>query len=227
MADDSEHTDVGEPAPSGPRSGHRIDLIEALSAFLLALAAVATAWSGYQAARWGGVQATATANANAARLEASRASATGGQLVQVDIGTFFQAVDAFAADDAELFDFYVERMRPEFRPVFDEWVALEPRTNPDAPLSPFELESYSVAQLEDAQRLNRVAEQETADAADARSRADNYTVAVVFLAAALFFAGISTKFSTTRARVALLGVGTVAFLAVVVLIAVLPKSVAL
>jgi hypothetical protein len=227
MADDTDRTDVPEPAGTEPRSSRAIELIEALSAVLLALAAVATAWSGYQAARWGGVQATDTARANAARLEASQASATGGQLVQIDIGTFFQAVDAFAEGDTELFDFYVKRMRPEFKPVFDEWVALKPRTNPDAPLSPFDLESYSVAQLEEAKRLNRVAEEETAASAAARSRANNYTVAVVFLAAALFFAGISTKFGSIRARIALLGIGVAAFVAVVVLLSVLPRSVAL
>ncbi len=227
MADDTERTDAPRPAEPEPTSERTIDLVEVLSALLLALAAVATAWSGYQAARWGGVQATDTANANAARLEASRASATGGQLVQIDIGTFFQAVDAFAADDTELFDFYVERMRPEFKPVFDEWVALEPRTNPDAPLSPFELESYSVAELDDAQRLDRVAEEETTNAADARRQANAYTIAVVFLAAALFFAGISTKFSSIRARVTLLSIGTAAFVVVVVLISLLPKSIAL
>jgi hypothetical protein len=227
MADDTERTDVPQPAEPEPRSDRTIDLVEVLSALLLALAAVATAWSGYQAARWGGVQATDTANANATRLEASRASATGGQLVQIDIGTFFQAVDAFAADDTELFDFYVERMRPEFKPAFDEWVALEPRTNPDAPLSPFELESYSVAELEDAQRLNRVAEEEAANAAEARRHANTYTIAFVFLAAALFFAGISTKFSSIRARVTLLSVGTAAFVVVVVLVSLLPKSISL
>jgi hypothetical protein len=227
MTDETERTDAVEPAEAEPRSRRTLDVVEALSAILLALAAVAAAWAGYQAARWGGVQATDTAAANAARLEASRASARGGQLVQIDIGTFFQAVDAFAAGDTERFDFYVERMRPEFRPAFDEWLALEPRTNPEAPLSPFELESYSVAELEDAQRLNRVAEEQTDSAADARRQANNYTIAVVFLAAALFFAGISTKFSSMRARVALLSVGTVAFVLVVIFVSLLPKSVSL
>lgn len=201
--------------------------IEGASALLLALAAVAAAWAGYQSARWGGVQATHTADANAARLESARASASGGQLVLIDVGTFFQAVDAFADDERRLFEFYKDRMRDEFRPTFEEWLATDPANNPDAPLSPFELDSYQVAELEEATRFDALAQEETETAAEARKRANNYTISVVLLAASLFFAGISTKFASNRARVALLSVGLLVFIGVVALIAVMPKSVSL
>ncbi len=202
-------------------------MIEIASALLLALAAVAAAWSGYQSARWGGVQATDTAEANAARLESSRAAATGGQLVQIDVAMFSQAVNAFASGNEELLTFYEERFRDEFKPAYAEWRATEPGTNPDAPLSPFELSSYAVSELDESRRLQAVAEQESADSREARKRANSYTIMVVLLAAALFFAGISTRFETDRSRLVLLGVGTTLFLAVVVVIASLPKSVSL
>lgn len=202
-------------------------IIEVVSATLLALAAVAAAWAGYQSARWSGVQATHTANANAARQESASASATGGQLVVIDVGTFFQAVDAFADENEKLFRFYRDRMRDEFKPVFEEWLATDPANNPDAPLSPFELSSYRIGELEEATRLEEVAQEETGSAAVARRRANNYTISVVLLAAALFFAGISTKFSSNRARIGLLAVGFVVFLGVVASIALMPKSVAL
>ena len=233
MAEDSgthegaQPEDVLERGETDPGSDRSARMFEVLAVILLAVASVAAAWSAYQSARWGGVQATATANANTARLESSRASATGGQLVQIDVGTFFQAVDAFASDDRELLDFYTERMRPEFRPTFDEWVSLEPLTNPDAPLSPFEFDSYRVAELEDAERLDLVAEEETDAAADARRHSNAYSIAVPILAAALFFAGISTRFSSIRVRVGLLIVGALAFGLVVALLSLLPKSVAL
>ena len=41
-------------------------------------------------------------------------------------------------------------------------------------------------------------------AKDANERADNYMLAVVLFASALFFAGISTKLKTVRARSAIL-----------------------
>lgn len=202
-------------------------ILEVVAATLLALAAVAAAWAGYQSARWGGVQATHTANANAARLESARASSTGGQLVVIDVGTFFQAVDAFADDDEELYDFYRDRMREEFKPVFEEWLATDPLDNPDAPLSPFELDSYQLADLEEATRFDELAQEETESAAEARKRANSYTVSVVLLAAALFFAGISTKFASNRAKIVLLTVGVLLFVGVVTVIAAMPKSVSL
>ena len=47
----------------------QVDWVDIASAALLALATVATAWSGYQASRWNGEQAKAGARANAARIE--------------------------------------------------------------------------------------------------------------------------------------------------------------
>jgi ferric-dicitrate binding protein FerR (iron transport regulator) len=225
MAGSDAMRDETKDAP--PELDRRTRWIEIFSAVLLSLGAVAVAWSGYQAARWGGVQATATADGNAARLESSRAATTGGQLVQIDVGTFFQAVNAFAAGDEELVGFYVERMRPEFRPVFDEWVALDPLNNQDAPLSPFELGSYTVAEVDEAERLEEEAQAQTDLSRDARSRANNYTISVVLFAAAVFFAGISTKFSSDRARIGLLGLGAILFVGVVIWIGTLPKSIAL
>jgi hypothetical protein len=202
-------------------------VIEGFSAVLLALGAVTAAWAGYQSSRWSGVQAIHTAEANAARLESSRAATTGGQFVLVDVGSFFEAVDALADGDQQLFEFYDRRLRDEFRPAFEEWLATDPANNPDAPLTPFELDSYRVGELEEAVRLDEVARKETEVAAEARQRANSYTIAVVLLAAALFFGGISTKFHSNKARVGLLAVGMVVLVSVVTLVAVMPKSVAL
>ena len=59
-------------APAERRGSDRLELA---AAFLLALATVATAWSGYQASRWNGEQAKAFSRANATRIESTRASA--------------------------------------------------------------------------------------------------------------------------------------------------------
>lgn len=48
--------------------------VEVGATVLLALAAVATAWSSYQAARWNGEQAKASSSVNKTRIEAARAS---------------------------------------------------------------------------------------------------------------------------------------------------------
>ena len=198
-----------------------------MSALLLALAAVGAAWAGYQSARWGGVQATATADANASRLESSRAQTQGGQQVQVDVALFFQAVNAFAADDQDLANFYRDRFRDEFSPVYDDWLALDPANNPEAPLSPFDLDDYRVAALEEAERLSDEADALVTESREARERAQSYTISLVLFASALFFAGISTKFASDRARISVLALGMVLFIAVAAWMGTLPKSVAL
>ena len=48
--------------------------LELLATMLLALATVATAWSGYQASRWNGEQAKAVSRANAMRIESAKAA---------------------------------------------------------------------------------------------------------------------------------------------------------
>src|SRR5688572_33510394 len=109
------------------------DRIEILATVLLALAAVATAWSSYQANRWNGEQAKAASRTNALRIEAARAQGLAEAQTQVDIATFIQWADGTVTDDPELADFFVERFRAEFHPAFDAWLATDPLTNPDAP----------------------------------------------------------------------------------------------
>ncbi|MFQ5426053.1 MAG: hypothetical protein ACE5EV_03120 [Gaiellales bacterium] len=229
-------SDLPPERPDQPQAQRSLDArrserstrwIEWLSALLLALGAVGAAWSGYEAARWSGVQATEFSNANGARQDSVRAAATGGQLVQIDITSFFQVVNAFAAGQTELQDFYAERLRPEFEPVFQEWLALDPASNPDAPLSPFDLPSYSVDELADAERRSLEAEMATERARDANQNGNDYTVSLVLFSAALFFGGISTKFSSTRSRLIMLGIGTVLFIGVSIWVGSLPKSVSL
>ena len=51
-------------------------LAEVIATVILALATLATAWSGYQSARWGGEQSTKFSQAGALRTESTRASTT-------------------------------------------------------------------------------------------------------------------------------------------------------
>jgi len=198
--------------------------LELLSTVLIAVAAVATAWSGYQSTRWSGEQAKAYSRANASRLESTRASALANAQTQVDVATFVQWVDAFALGEQELADFYYARFREEFRPAVEAWVATRPRMNPDAPLTPFAMPEYRLAAQDDADRLEAAATAATDDANRNNQRSDNYVLAVVLFATSLFFAGISTRLPTTRSRGAILGLGYAVFLGTLAWIATFPVS---
>ena len=201
------------------------DWAEIVATILLAVATVATAWSGYQASRWNGEQAKAQARANAARVEGSSAADLANSQTQVDVATFMQWIDAQAAEDTELAAFYRKRFRAEFVPAFDAWLAAKPFTNEDAPLTPFTLPEYQLEARKQATELNATADAAAAEARVDIQRATNYVLGVVLFAGALFFAGISTKLVGGHARWAILGLGCVLFLGTLVWIATSPISV--
>ncbi|HEU4971283.1 MAG TPA: hypothetical protein VFT35_05145 [Gaiellaceae bacterium] len=200
------------------------DRTELVATVLLSVAAVATAWSGYQATRWNGEQAKASSRTNAIRIEAARAQGLAQAQKQVDIATFIQWIDAYAQGRTELMIFYARRFRPEFKPAFNAWLATKPRTNADAPLTPFVLPQYKLAAEEDAARLDAEAEVSAATVRRNIQRASNYVLGVVLFSVALFFAGMSTKLRDLRMRRIGLTVGCVVFLGTAIWIATSPVS---
>jgi hypothetical protein len=204
---------------------HRFDRhFELAATVLLALAAVATAWAAYQSARWHGEQARAQSASIGARVESTRAANVANRQAQIDVALFTQWVDAYARDETELSAFYRKRFRPEFRPAFNSWVATRPRTNPNAPLSPFAMPQYKLAATAQADRLEAQAATASVRVGRFIQRADDYSLAVVLFAASLFFAGISTRLRSPTTRMTILGLGYVLFLGSVIWIATFPVS---
>jgi hypothetical protein len=203
------------------------DRLDLLATVLLALATVATAWSGYQASRWNGEQAKAFSRASALRIESAKAADLANSQTQIDVATFIQWVDAYALEEAELADFYVKRFRLEFKPAVDAWIATRPLRNADAPLTPFAMPEYRVETREEAERLETEAEAFTAKARTNVQRATNYVLGVVLFAAALFFAGMSARLGTPRLRRILLAFGAVLFVGTVAWLATFPVSVSI
>ncbi len=197
---------------------------ELLAAILLSIAAVATAWSGYQGARWHGEQARAQSASIAARVESTRAANVANRQGEIDVALFTQWVDAYARDEVELAAFYRKRFRPEFQPAFNAWVATKPRKNPDAPLSPFALPEYKLSANATAERLEARAARFSVSVGRFIQRADNYSLAVVLFATSLFFAGISTRLRSSKPQLVILGLGYTLFLAALIWVATFPIS---
>ena len=208
--DEGQHTDISDEveaqflAIKQPISEH---LSEILSAVLLAAVAIGTAWSGFQSAQWGGIQSIHFSKASSLRVESTRASTMGGQLVTIDVILFEGWVDAFVAEDQRLLDFYEGRFRDEFIPAFEAWVAAEPLNNPDAPSQPFLMEEYQVASMQEADQLEEEASALFAEGEVANQTSDDYAFSMVLLATVLFFAGIATRFDWQPIRWVLLAIG--------------------
>jgi hypothetical protein len=198
--------------------------LEVVATVLLALAAVATAWSGYQASRWNGEASEASGHTNKLRIEAARAQGLAEAQEGADLATFTQWVDAYLLDRPQVRNFYFKRFRKEFKPAVVAWIATRPLKNPNAPRSPFAMKQYRLAAASEAKRLD--AEADVSSAAKDRDiqRATDYVLGVVLFSVALFFAGMSVRLPLRRLRVVMLAFGIAIFLGTAAWIATSPIS---
>ncbi len=203
----------------------RTERMEFAGALLLVLATLATAWSSYQASRWHGEQAEAQSRATAKRLESTRASGVANRQGQIDVQLFIQWVDAQQHGDRKLAGFYRDRFTDRFKPAFKAWIATQPLKNPDAPETPFAMPQYKLAEIAAADRLEAQATAASEQAREDIQRADNYVLAVVLFAAALFFGGLSLRLRTDAVRTAILACGYVLFVGAAIWVATSPVSV--
>jgi hypothetical protein len=189
---------------------------EVVATFLLAFAALATAWCGYQASLWDGIQSSNYTQASAARTEASLSRTEANQYRLADLSVFENYIDATLTGSDEVADFYRARFRPEFELAYDAWSALDPLENPDAPPSPFAMPEYQLPADQEADELERRAHTLFEEGEDANTYSDTYTLATLLFASVLFFAAISERFDYLAMRIVLLAFAAVGAVAGVV-----------
>ena len=186
--------------------------LELWSALLLAAATVATAFSAYESSRWSGQQSTLFTSAGASRTESAKARSDASSLLSIDATLFTDWASAFVEGRTKQAAAVESFFRQEFRPAFDEWVALEPLKNPKAaPATPFQLSAYQPRRLRESEKLEEKATAQFNEGREANQTSDNYTLSTIFFAAVLFFAGIATKFTSDRIVAGTLAAGTVVF----------------
>jgi hypothetical protein len=194
-------TEASEPTPPA-RFERRLELGAVL---LLALTTLATAWCGYQAARWSGEQSQHYARASATRIKSQQAATRAGQLRIDDLLYFNGWLDAREAGDAQLAAIYRARFRAEFVPAFRAWIAQRPFTDPRAVPGPLYMPEYRSADLARSAKLDAAADELYREGTAAKSYDDKYILSTVFFAAVLFFAGISLRLDWRPLRIAVLG----------------------
>jgi hypothetical protein len=191
---------------------------------LLALTTLATAWCGYQAARWSGEQSQHYARASATRIKALNAATLAGQLRLDDLNFFNGWLDAHENGNRELAEIYRRRFRPEFVPAFRAWIAQRPFTNPRAVPGPLYMPQYQPADLERSARLDEAADALYQEGTQAKTNDDRYILATVFFAAVLFFAGISLRLDWRPLRIVVLGMALALLLGGVGFVLTLPVA---
>ncbi len=175
-------------------------------ALILSITAVAAAWSGFQAGKWGGAMTAAFNEAAAHRTAAASDIALASRDIASDRATFSTFVLALASGDAVSSEILFTEFRDEVQPLVASWLAEDPLSTPNVG-SPFEDDSYTaITTLEHASSALEDAEDFTIVALDARTNAGNYTLTTVLFAIVLFLAGLSRQFKVRAVAIGLASV---------------------
>jgi hypothetical protein len=190
--------------------------VEIVEVIILAIVAIATAWSGYQAARWDGKQSFDYGTSSRLHTQANDASILGGQQKLLDVSTFNTWIQAKQQGNEQLAALYVRRFSPEYRVAFDAWLKTHPFSNPNAPPGPSFMPVYHNAQTERSIELNAQATEIFDEGTEARDTADKYVRQTVLFALALFLIAIAQRFRYKGVRIATVVLaGSVALFAVI------------
>jgi len=221
----SEHVHQHVPEElqeSGYADTRRERIFEVLAIVLLSAAAIGTAWSGYQAARWSGREAHNFALAEGTHAKSTREVVSAGEARVQDLADFERWLDLETTGDQTLANLHAAQFQGPLRIAFDAWLTQDPLNNPNAIPTPLKMPQYHQAEAQRAARLETNADHLIEDGSTARDRADEYVLITVFFASVLFFAGISLRISKDRLRISVLGLGVAFLLYGVVQIFLLP-----
>ena len=182
-------------------SQSRLEIIKIVEALILALVAVATAWSGYQAASWAGKRATQYAEASRLRVAAEGLSTLAGQERIYDSDIFNSWLTARLGGQEKAAEFFERRFRDEYRPAFKAWLSTDPFNNAQAPPGPIFMPEYHNAKHEEFLGLSKQAS-ETADRGTKSGEiGDQYVRITVLLATVLLITAIGQRFRFRAVRI--------------------------
>ena len=178
-------------------------LLELIAVLLLGITTVGTAWCGFQAARWNQESGDLTRAASVQHVEGARLFGLATQRVTYDSMAVAKYAEASQAQNTALQKFYREYViRPDFLPVLNRWEAAVKAGNAAAGV--FQDKDYLAAQFADYEKTVAAAEQASTASQQAGEHADSYVGTTILLAVALFFAGVTSSFKYTPARLLLL-----------------------
>ena len=219
MADDADAATRGDG-----RETPRRQRFELLTVLILSATTILTAWSAFQASKWGGAMSIAFSEASAARIESSRLDGAANVRTANHIGLWREWASATQDGDVPLATFLVDRFPQPLKTAHEDWLAAG-GISPDAPASPFDMPSYVIPERLEAEAASDRAGARFDTALVNNQRGDNYTVLTVLFAAVLFFTAMSGRVHAVRSQVALLATGVTLGLIGLVLLVIFPKLV--
>lgn len=199
--------------------------VEILEAVVLAIVAVMTAWSGYQAAKWDAKSATDYALASSRNVQAQEQSTLAGQDRLYDTTTFDSWVNATLAGKPKLAQFYERRFRPEYIVAFNAWMKLDPLANSGTvPPGPIFMPEYKDTHVVQGATLAEEAKRYLEQGIQTRETGDQFVRITVILATVLLLTALSQRFKVLGPRIAIVAVASLLLVYSVYLIFILPQA---
>ncbi len=187
-----------EAIPLNPDARRR--WFEPVTAILMAVASLLTAWCSYQNSRWSGESSALETHADKLERQADEQHLEAQQIHAIHMATWMEAMDAKIDGDEKLAKFYIDRFDEELKPAYDKWIALKPFENPAAPPHPFVPELYTFRFTREIQDARAEAAQSEKESNISGQYSSTYLSNTVILATVLFFAGTMEKFDQRHVR---------------------------
>ena len=197
--------------------------VEPVTAVLMALATVGTAWCSYKSASWTRQSNRLMNEYNSLERRAGVLTLQGMQSATIHSAMFMQMLAAREAGNEKLANFYVERFPPDVRKAYDAWLAQKPFENPKADPHPFVPNLYEPRGSREAAELSAKAANNLLVARRAGNTSGQYLANTVLFATMLFFANAVLKFEQKRVRIVAFAFAVAVFVFSVVRTALLPR----
>jgi hypothetical protein len=210
------------PAASSGELREKQKWVEPVTALLMALTTVGTAWCSYQSAAWTRQSNRLMNEFNALERRAGVLTIQGMQQATIHIAMFMEVLAAKQAGNEQRANFYVERFPPDVCKAYDAWLTQKPFENPRADPHPFVPNLYEprgTREAADATARGAISQQEARKAGNISGQ---YLANTVLFATVLFFASASGKFEQRRVRVVAFAFAVAVFAFAVVRTATLP-----
>jgi hypothetical protein len=193
--------DKGKKTPRSSRLDFSVEILEAI---ILVLVALATAYSGYQAALWSGEQSKLFAESSSLDVKANRLILENDQAGVYNTNTLNAWLNAKVEGREKIAEFYERRFLPDYKVAFNAWIKLDPINNSQAPLGPIYMPEYRNSIAEEANNFTEEASATFNDGIEARSTSDGYVRTTVYLATVLVLLAISQRFEIKSVRTGLI-----------------------
>jgi hypothetical protein len=214
--------DGKEPGSPNREPQEKKRWVEPVTALLMALATLSTAWCSYQSAAWTRQSNRLMNEFNTLERRAGLLTIQGMQQATIHTAMFMEALAAKQAGNEQLAHFYVQRFPPDVRKAYDAWLAQKPFENPGADPHPFVPNLYEPRGTREAAEATAKAASSQQEARDAGNVSGQYLANTVLFAAVLFFASASGKFEQRRVRVVAFTFAVAVFVFALVRTAMLP-----